>query len=209
MKSILLSTAFCFLLQTSEAQLIRSYGIKAGAVIAGQDWKYSSLGFTIADKMRWGFDIGCFVEWLDISTVSIVSELHYVQKGFKDEIIVTTAASPEGVGTKELTPRIDYLSIPILVKLRMDLPSFSPYILGGPRYDILITTKPEGYDVVLNYLRKSDMGITFGGGFECSIIPDVLLGLEYRYSMSLVDVYSTEVLKVRNRSMELLVFVDF
>jgi opacity protein-like surface antigen len=209
MKTIFLSIAFCFLIQTSEAQLIRSYGIKTGAVIAGQDWKYSSLGFTVADKMRWGFDFGCFVEWLNIPTVSIVSELHYVQKGFKEEVNVTTAASPDVVGTKELTPRVDYLSIPLLVKCRMDLPSFSPYVIVGPRYDVLITTKPEGFDVVLNHLRKSDIGITFGGGFECSIMPEVLLGMEYRYSMSLDDVYSTEVLKVRNRSMEFLLFVGF
>ena len=38
MKQILVVIATVTLIHTADAQLIKSYGIKAGAVLAGQDW---------------------------------------------------------------------------------------------------------------------------------------------------------------------------
>ena len=204
-KSVICLFLCCFLL-TSEAQLVKAYGVKAGAVTAGQDWKYSGFSSSIANNMRWGIDIGGYIEWLNIPVVSIVSELHYVQKGFKDEFIMTSQTGPDPIGTYEVTPRIDYLSIPILVKLRMDLPSFSLYIIVGPRYDIMLSSDADFFGPTFT---KSDMGITAGGGLESTLIPGMIIGLEFQYSMSLQDIYSTDLLKVRNQSMEFLLVVGF
>src|SRR5450759_5304305 len=104
----------------SEAQMIRSAGIKVGASIAGQDWHYSSTSQPFADQYRWGYTFGVFIEWLDISTFSLSTEIQYSQKGFKQEF-ERRADDGTVLGTYYLIPQIDYLSIPILLKMRYEL----------------------------------------------------------------------------------------
>jgi opacity protein-like surface antigen len=213
MRLIFVVAASLAIASASSAQLFQSYGIKAGPVLAGQHWDYAPssplAGLDIADQMRWGIDVGCFVEWFDHPTLSLLTEVHYVQRGFRDEYAVTSPTSPEIIGTEVLTPRLDYLSMPLLLKARLDYASVSPYVLAGPRFDILLNKNPDNFDLIVDKFKKYDWGLTLGGGIAFEAFPGYDIGAEFRYELSLQDIYRTDMLTVRNHSMQFLAYVAF
>ncbi len=198
--------SFMFLIHSSATpQLVRFVGIKSGLAITNQDWKYLQFGNGIGSQNRSGLDIGAFVEWLNIPIFSVSTELHYIQKGIKLELPVTTEQFPEGNGTYvTFSPRVDYLSIPILAKARCEFGTSSLYVLVGPRIDVLLTSSGEEFRPVFDDFASSDFGATLGFGLEAFQIGLFTLGAEFRYSPSLEDSYSTNLLTVRNRSFEVL-----
>lgn len=189
---------------------MRCFGIKAGVAATNQDWQYLQYGGGIGAQTRWGADVGGFVEWLNMPILSVSSEVHYIQKGFKVRFLYTTEQFPDGNGTYLThTPRVDYLSIPILAKCRYELPSFSLYAFAGPRIDIFLSTRDEGYGAVINKFKSNDLGATMGLGFEAFQVGPATLGAEFRYSPTFQDSYSTNLLTVRNRSLEMLLVLSF
>ena len=62
-----------------EAQLVRSAGIKAGAIAANQDWNYAPEIGGFDAKTRWGYDAGGFVEWLNIPFFSVSRPFHAME----------------------------------------------------------------------------------------------------------------------------------
>jgi hypothetical protein len=206
----------CLLYNPSIAQLLRSYGVKVGIVTARQHWAYSNPADVPFDtKTRLGIDVGGYVEWFEIPFISVLTECHYVQKGLKDVVAVTNE-NGIAIGMKEIIPQIDYLSLPLLVKLRIDLPQVTPYILAGWRYDVLLSTKAEGDEIVLNKLKKWDSGFTVGIGVESNIVSRIKIGLECRYSPStsyaiddIVYIFGPVHLNVKNESVEFLCFIGF
>ncbi len=202
--ALLLFTSF----STTEAQLLRAIGIKVGGVAANQTWDRASPFSDFDTDTRWGVDAGAFVEWLNIPFVSVSTEVHFVQKVMKFSIQFTTEQQPDGTGEFiVLSPRLDYLSIPILAKLRLDFAGFSPYLLLGPRLDILLGSKTDGFGVVIDNFETSEFGGTIGVGFEITQLSDVRMGAEFRYSPSFQDGFSSHFTEVRNRSMEILLII--
>ncbi len=191
----------------AHGQLTRGWGIKVGAVSATESWDYTADINFEADR-RWGLDLGAYVEFLDVPVISVLGEVHYIQKGFSQTLPVTTTAQPLGTGEFiTMKPRVDYLSIPVLAKLRFDLGLVSPYIIAGPRFDFLLSKDTEGYGDVLDNFKSQDVGISVGAGAEVAlpILPALLA--EFRYSPSFSEAYNSNLLTVKNESFELLVGV--
>jgi hypothetical protein len=202
--------SLCFLSSLAEAQLIRSLGVKAGASAASQDWLYADRDISVDALTRWGLDIGGFIEWFNIPVFSLSSEVHYIQKGFREELPVTSAESPDSHGMLlTLSPRVDYLSVPILAKCRFDLGSSSLYILAGPRVDFLLSTKDAGFGEVLSNFKSREFGATVGLGYEATKLGPLTIGAEVRYSPTLQDSFSTNLLSVRNRSLEMIIVIGY
>jgi hypothetical protein len=196
-----------------ESQLIRDYGLKLGMASTNQNWDYSpSTSIKANSSSRQSIDAGIFVEWINVPLISILTEVHYIQKGadFKTNILVTTIADPEGTGENyTFSSKVDYLSIPLLVKIRMDNASFSPYIFAGPRFDLFLKDHSAGLGIILAESKKVDVGGTFGLGVELSSLLPIHVGAEIRYSPSFQDIYSVSYLKVKNRSLEFLLVISF
>lgn len=193
---------------TCKAQFIRSYGIKAGSVAANQTWDYVSLN-DLDTKARFGFVGGVFLEMLDVPYISVVAELDYIQKGFKYKVEVATVDRPDGTGqfiTHE--PSVDYLSIPIMGKLRFEFTSISPYLIAGPRLDILIKKDSKEFDAVFDKFSETNIGATIGAGAEINLINIFLFG-EIRYSPTLQDDFNNDFLAVRNKSVEFILGIGF
>jgi hypothetical protein len=78
------------------AQLLRTYGIKAGTVRAEQVWEYTQPSGLDASWISpvWGVDAGVFAEFLNSENFSLLTELHYIQKGCTFTI-VGTAIDPD------------------------------------------------------------------------------------------------------------------
>lgn len=199
-----------FIIQvTSFSQPIRTIGMKVGAVFASQTWNYATIP-DLDTQRRWGIDLGFYLEWLNMPVFSFSTEIHYVQKGMKESLPITTEQNPDGTG-EYLTrsPRVDYFSIPILAKARLNDGQFTPYVIVGPRVDFLLQTKGEGFQAVLEKFDKVDFGGTIGIGAEIRSFESIQLGIEFRFNPSLKDGYSSQFLQVRNSSLEFLLVAGF
>ncbi len=210
-KFFLIAIILVILSSLTNAQLISSYGMKVGIANASQSWDYSGNLSTIEifDKSRIGLDLGIYTELFDFPVISILAEAHYIQKGFKDAIIVTTMDSPDEGETKSFTPRIDYISIPLLAKLRYETNSFIIYGIAGPRFDILIGRNSEAVGAVFDDFKNTDFGGTIGLGLEIPIGGNYRAGGEFRYSPSIQNIFSNGILEVKNKSLEFLVVFGF
>lgn len=189
----------------AHSQLVRSYGIKLGAVSANQTWHYTNTSDLTTDS-RWGITGGLYLELLDVPFLSVVAEVQYTQKGMKFSAPITTESQPEGTGQFiTISPRVDYLSLPLLGKLRLHSPVFTPYLIAGPRVDLLISKKGDVYGLVIDRFKSTDVGGTVGIGVEIHTLLPVGLLAELRYNPSFRDSYNSEFLTVRNRSFDFLV----
>jgi hypothetical protein len=187
---------------TSEAQLIRSFGLKAGATNSSQEWNYTYLtDFT--PETRWGINVGVFSEFMNIPYFSFVTELNYVQKGMKDKIAVTTPQNPDPIEFITWDTRVDYLNFSTLGKCRFDLSRFIPYILFGPRVDFEINQEnsPDGTNVVAENFNEIMYGIKIGVGSEFKFDSFNLLA-EILYDYNFNDLYKGEYLTVISDSFD-------
>lgn len=206
--NLIIMVSVLVLYSNTHAQLIRGYGIKLGAVAANQTWHYTSIPELPTDN-RWGFTTVGFVEVLDISSLSVLVELQYSQKGMSETIPITSISQPEGTGqfiTK--SPRVDYLSIPVLVKARFSTPVIVPYLIAGPRLDFLLSKKGDGFDEVIDKFRTSELGATVGVGMEVASLLSISLLAEFRYNASFNDAFNNNLLTVKNRSLDFLLGVQ-
>ena len=151
---------------------------------------------------RAGIDAGIFVEWLDMPILSFITEAQYIQKGvtegFDDFIFAR--------------PRVDYISVPILAKVRLSIPPFTdsqymPYMIAGPRVDLLINEITDRHFLSFGKFKNIDYGASVGAGIEFSTIAPFRIDLEFRYSPNFTDSYTDFYTKVRNNSWELLLAV--
>lgn len=192
----------------SSAQAIRNAGVKVGGALASQSWEYAAHFTDLDTEPRWGVDIGVFVEWLNIPVFSLSSEMHYIQKGMSISVLIRTTENPEGTGEfASQSPRLDYLSLPLLGKVRFLDHPISAYVVVGPRVDFLLHTKGDGFEVVLDKFEKVDLGGTVGVGIDIDSFEFARVGIEIRFSPSFTDGYASDFLRVRNSSTEFLLVV--
>jgi hypothetical protein len=187
-----------------QSQILKSYGIKAGAVQASQSFDYS-INLSHPVDYRWGIDAGGFVELFQHPNLSLLTELHYIQKGYAVTLPVTTPVFPEGTGEYiTFKTRLDYLSIPIMAKVRYETESLTPYIFAGPRFDFLLSQ----HDNAVDYL-STDIGAALGIGVEFSFESSPQVLIEGRFSPSFKNAYEHPNLTVKNKSFEILVGMSF
>jgi hypothetical protein len=193
----------------SQAQLIKGYGLKIGLTSADQKLKYSS--FTGDTKRRIGFNVGGYVEWLDIPFFSVLTEVEYVQRGMGQEFTITTEDSPEGIGKKTLYTRLDYISIPVLAKATLPGTIISPYIVAGPRLDILLGYKSDenAFNDLYGKFKKNIFGGTVGLGAETGSVLPVTLTADVRYNFDFTKSFKNEYLEVSNNAFDFMVGIRF
>ena len=189
----------------AHAQTLQGYGVKAGVVIANQDFDYAE-DLDFHTKNRVGFNFGVYVEWLNLPHLSLLTEAHYVQKGMIIENIVNNEFG-ERIGIKEFDYRVDYLSVPILVKISVNSQGFSPYLIAGPRFDFLLGYDSPGGGSLYDQFKDLDTGADIGIGLESNTEPLKIL-LEFRYSPDFSNAYKTDLLKVKNNSFEILIGLE-
>jgi hypothetical protein len=210
MKKVVLSLAFLLIpLTLAQAQLIKGYGFKAGIVIANQDFK-STMGLESNFKRRFGVDVAGYIEWCDLKFFSLLTEAHYVQKGMIDEIKATDYTGTY-VETVKSNNRLDYFSLPILVKITYQTCGISLYFFAGPRFDFLLGYRSEKHlwDQTYDKLKDVDIGLDIGIGTEVKLTSEVTILPEFRISPDVTYAYKGKTLKVRNNSFGVLMGVRF
>lgn len=196
--------------QPVEAQLLQSVGLKAGVVFANQHWTIPSVNVTTESRV--GFDAGISFEWLDQSYFSVLTEVHYVQKGSQatTDILVADPANPDGPGEHlKFNSRVDYISFLILAKLKMERRAVTPYLLLGPSLDIFISDHSESLGAALRDSKKLEFSGVLGAGVEIETPGQIEVGVEFRYHPSFQDSYSSQSTNVKNDAMEILLTLRY
>jgi hypothetical protein len=195
-----------------QAQLLKSYGLKVGFNNAEQNWSYSSQsGFDDTGiGPLWGFNFGVFVEPFSYQNFSLITEISYIQKGrtltFNKIIRSADGQSYIDVGKNETKHRFDYLSIPILAKIKINGKVLTPFVTLGPSLEYLISyPSSDTYD---NF-NKTEIALKFSGGLEFSFGVGPIFLTEIRYCRSLTNAFKNEILTVDNRVLEFLFGIKF
>lgn len=158
--------------------LLKNYGIKGGLSVANQQFSVqpqSQLYYIIEGgrfQPRPGFAFGIFAEWFDEPYINLVTELSFVQKG--------TVFNTGGVTAHEYNNRLDYLSLPILAKLKYPDFDYLPYLLFGVRYDFLLDRAIQSEVLLYDKSKTGNLGTTLGCGYEFTAGGFPLL-IEYTY----------------------------
>jgi len=200
----------CLSVSIVHGQIITGLGVKTGASFTNQKFDYLQASLNMDTNSRTGMDIGIFAELLPLPMLKLVPEVHYIQKGMIEEQI-RTDDSGQPLGTLEHNNQVDYLSIPVLAKITIPNLILSPYLIAGPRLDIMLGYDSEFIDGDLIYdeFETYDLGADIGIGLETNLMLPVHFLAEIRYSPSLSNSYKTEFLEIKNQALELLVGIKF
>jgi hypothetical protein len=99
-----------------------------------------------------------------------------------DVLYSPRGASIQNVGEKKL----NYISIPIVLKQKFFPVGIHPYIMGGPEFNYLLSAKTDGTDIKDN-TKSQDLAIVIGAGLEFSLLGNSAY-IEGRYSHGLNDI---------------------
>jgi hypothetical protein len=195
---------------TAGAGLIRKAGAKIAFSSAGQSYELTYVPENETER-RFGMGAALFLEWFDLPILSVVTQIEYLPRGMAQEFNLTGPDGPEVIGTATVENRLDYLSLPILAKGRLDLGSVTPYALAGVRFDYLLGYESEGgvYDIVYSAFDETTVGASVGAGVELNELLPFGLLVEARYNLDLEDAFSTDLLKVSNNAYDLWIGVIF
>ena len=122
------------------AQIIDNYGIKIGSGLSNQYWEYKNSMFS--DLSGWkdnkvGFTGQVYAEKYLGNHFSLRPVLGYIQKGFVDDIMLTTMEGEE-LAIKDNKVVLHDLTLDLSIKIIPIQKSIKPYILIGLRGDYLI-----------------------------------------------------------------------
>ncbi len=193
-------------------------GVKAGVSLANVygddvDAAMNVLGTAgISKQFRTGFAGGLFVCYEVLSFLAIQPEVLYTMKGVKLD------ATFPIVGKAEATVKLDYIEIPVLVKLMLPIGGFKPNIFAGPSFAFNILAELSGEalgqssSVDLKDVDPSlgpetfDFGFVVGAGVDLEVGP-VLLTLDGRYTLGLTEIW--EDVDIKNGVAAVMVGVGF
>lgn len=158
------------------------FGIKGGVEFTNQSF---DAPYDLDPGTRVGIHIGVFGEWLDLPMFSLLTEVAYVQRGMKNDVL-----DIDNDRTIEFDNRIDYISISVLPKYKISLVAASIYIACGPRIDYKQRVaddtiwQEEGTD---DYLQD----VNIGGDIALGIDFNRFSG-EFRYSRDFTPCFDNE-----------------
>lgn len=194
----------------SNAQLLRNFGLKVAVTSADQKYDLK-LAPSLETKRRVGFNVGAFAEWFDVPLFSLLTQVEYAQRGMGQDFIVTGPSGPNPIGVKTLYSRLDYVSVPVLGKLRFPSGPVSPYIVAGPRADFFIGYKSDegAFNSVYDKFKKTSFGGSAGIGIQIESMLQIAVLAEARYNFDFADSHETDLLKVRNSAFDFWLGIAF
>lgn len=187
MKKYLSVLSIILLLFTVDISAQTHFGLKAGVNI-------SNLNGSDAGDLdsRTGFLGGAFFAYDFNDMFSIQPEAFYSMKGAKQTVTILGE-------TITGTYKLDYIEIPVLIKLNIPLKGGStvkPSIFAGPALDVKVSSKVEvesgGQSGSADWenVSSTDFGLVFGGalGFDVS---GYELGFDVRYTLGFTSIDDT------------------
>ena len=203
---IKLALVIFFFAISINSQTITSYGLKLGSEASNPIWKVGSQSFDGVET-KLGIDVGLFIEWGLTTDASFLTEMHYIQKGlrfYQPAVQFYANTTDFSVTLNSITPIVNYLSFPLLIKYDLIHSDVVPYIICGLRVDFALS-KNEIQEARWLYkdVNKVDLGGCIGVGFQTKALLGFGTGLELKYSPSFTKVSSSLEGDITNRSFEI------
>lgn len=200
------------------AQSIKNNGIKLGYTSSGIYGTFSENTYNLTSR-RNCYHAALFIEYCNYSFFSLVSQIEYAQKGFIEKQAETDETG-QFIQDVKANTRLDYVSIPLFVKIKYSKIKLNPYVIFGPRFDYLVNrrngifkfSKIDFNSQFADYLNinKSVFGSSIGMGFNLPKISLFESFLELRYNHDFTDsFFINEENTVRNNSFDLWLGISF
>ena len=199
-KALSFMAALLLMLVASNVAAVE-FGVKVGLAVADQDFDYRD--FEENFDSRKGLQFGVFAGLPLGPSLVLSPEIHYVPVGVSADYAITDEGGGL-IGSGTMTSRIDYISVPVFLKLKLPVGALTPYVMAGPRANLQIGKKDDGFVLVTDELDKVSFGLTVGGGVALEILAGHQLMLEAWFSPDLTKVYDTDLLKVKNQTISVL-----
>ncbi len=181
-----------FIIQKTNAQVIRSVGIKSGISLSKQTWTYKIIDKKLKKDNRIGLNLALNFEWFNNDYFTLITDIGYIQKGCKEEIMMTTVDNPESGPLKTFDTRFDYLYFSPQLKFRKEFARIVPYVFVGPRIDYQLSYKSDfDYSVIENNFEKIILGLNYGLGVEY-LIKGIGLNVEFHHFYDFTDIMNTD-----------------
>lgn len=164
MKKILFSVLVFFISQSTYSQIIDSFGLKIGYSYSNIDYKLNNLPFDFESDYKPGFVFSIYGKKTLSKNIEFISEIGYSQKGFREEFF-RSDESGLIIGMTTFNNSFDYLTLQVYPRLIINLGLIEPYILAGPKLDILLSSDFEFHLFDHSeYMTKSQIGLVYGFG---------------------------------------------
>lgn len=208
MRKLLLAIAILALaVANSFAQPTQRFGLKLGVSLSNQQFDYTSFSPDFGQIA--GTNVALTAEWLSHPHFNILTEFHFIQKGMTEKQIETNESSPNPVGVLTFKNRVNYFSVPVLAKGGFENKAAAFYLFAGPRVDFKLGHESTFLNDVYDNFKTITYGASMGLGAELNVGKDFTPLLEVRYSPDFTDSYSSDLLTVKNQSLQFLVGVKF
>ncbi len=190
-------------LTDANAQVIKGWGLKGGVTKANQHWVFSEIQYQPDWHDEIGGTVGLFAEFVDHKIFGLGAEVAFTQKGMQDKQPVTTSG-PEPTGAFIIQDNgLDYLSLSLYGKLQAGEKSILPYVLTGPRLDVLLNKRNAPfYDDVYAGLKNTVFGLSVGVGAELRTRLAFAVLAEVRYNRDLSPSLDLDTLTIKNESFD-------
>jgi opacity protein-like surface antigen len=154
------------------------YGVKGGVGLA------KAWGDDVPDdaKFKLGANVGVFMNYRLHEMFVVQPEVFYAMKGWEVE--------PEGLDA--ITVKMDYVDIDVLAKLTVPMEGMiKPCVFVGPYLGINIAADQEIGDESqeIDNAKSTDFGVVLGAGVDFEMENGVIIILDLRYSLGLVNVF--------------------
>ena len=194
-KSLLLATTFFIVTRASYAQNL-SFGPIAGLNI-------SSLNNLDNSSSKAGLLAGAFFNYSSKNWFGLGLQVVY-----------------NGLGAKLTTPtetiKLNYIQVPILATYYLagsnTQGSFRPKFFAGPHVNFLMNAKnKEGNDLNPNnlYYKSTELGLTFGAGFNYAVMDKTWLNFDVRYGLGLTNATQAPNINITNNAFAITLGLSF
>jgi opacity protein-like surface antigen len=147
----------------------------------------TETGLDVNIAKRTTFAMGGIVDYFLSENLALRMEPMYVQKGCKLEL----RSSVTGFQFDEdVTSKVGYLELPVMIKYAFGAEKAKPYILAGPSLGYMLSAKMVSggeEEDIKNDIKDFDFGLNFGAGLSIPI-ETYSLFVEGRYALGLIDI---------------------
>ncbi len=201
-KSSILTIALLLLMIPTYAQI--SFGLKGGVNVA--EFSFKDQGTTIPQSSINGFTFGAVLEIGITDNIFIQPEAVFIQKGSELNTSITG-----------LTTNVNYLDIPLLLKIKLlNSKLLNINLLGGPSFGLALNGEEAitgGQTIDVNFggedgLKRFDLGINAGGGVGVNLGSIGVFG-DIRYLFGVSDISEGANREIKNRGLNLSIGLMF
>ncbi len=192
---------------TANGQFLDNYGLQLGLGLSNQYWNYKNNMFSNLSGWKdnkTGFIAQVYAEKNFGRYFSLKPTIGYIQKGFKDDITLTTE---EGEDIAVVNNKVLFhdLSLGLVMKIIPIDKSFKPYIIGGFRGNYMIDYRSviidqQGVKNELNTELYDDFNkFTIDAVIGIGISYNDLLFLDMEYAPPVTKNFESSALEIHDR----------